>query len=62
MKFLRTASGGIQVLVFDRVTKSLFPDSTYRNRVLYDRDNLTRMVDEAEFNRQVEALGGLQVT
>lgn len=61
VKFVRTASGGIQVLVFDRDSKAFYADSTYRSRVLYDRDNLTRRVDEAEFGRQVEALGGLQV-
>ena len=59
--FRRTSSGGIQVLVFDASTKAFFADSTYRSRVLYDRDNLTRIVDEAEFNAQVETLGGRQV-
>lgn len=61
VKFQRTTSGGIQVLVFDPSSKSFFADSTYRSRVLHDRDNLTRIVDEAEFDRQVEALGGMQV-
>lgn len=59
--FRRTPSGGVRVLVFDPVTRSFFADSTYRSRVLHDRDNLTRVVDEAEFTRLVEALGGRQV-
>jgi hypothetical protein len=59
--FRRTPSGGIQVLVFDTSTRAFFADSTYRSRVLHDRDNLTRIVDEAEFNAQVEALGEQQV-
>jgi len=59
--FRQTPSGGIKVMVFDPVTKEFFADSTYRSRVLYDRDNLTRMVDETEFMRLVQDLGGLQV-
>ncbi|UQN10235.1 hypothetical protein [Deinococcus sp. QL22] len=60
VKFERTPSGGLRVWVFDPETRGFFADSTYRSRVLYDRDNLTRAVNEAEFTREVERLGGLQ--
>lgn len=58
VKFEPTPAGGLRVQVFDRKTKTFVSDSTYRSRVLYDRDNLTRAVDQAEFDRQVVRLGG----
>ncbi|WP_161882816.1 hypothetical protein [Deinococcus alpinitundrae] len=61
VKFEPTPSGGLRVQVFDRKTKKFVSDSTYRSRVLYDRDNLTVMVDQAEFERQVVGLGGRRI-
>lgn len=56
VKFEQTPSGGLRVLVFDPETREFFADSTYRSLVLYDRDNLARVVDEGEFEQAVERL------
>lgn len=48
-----TSRGGLRVSVLDPATRSFFADSTYRSRVLYDRDNLARKLSEYEFKARL---------
>ena len=51
-----TVSGGLRVSVFDTATRTFQADSRYGSRVLHDRDNLTRVLSEQEFNVRVQLL------
>jgi hypothetical protein len=51
-----TPEGALRVLVFDETSGSFRRDTTYRSRILYDRDNLARELNQAEFNRRVMSL------
>jgi hypothetical protein len=56
VKFESTPAGELCVLVFDIQKQEFVADSTYWSQVMYDRDNLTRKIDEAEFARQITRL------
>lgn len=56
VKMELTPSGGLRVSVFDPATRTFQADSSYRSRVLHDRDNLARELSEQEFETWLRKL------